>query len=245
MPINDMRGPMTGFPHLAQPDAGGLAAQYWNARRPRFCPLCLIDRPTWLSLWELVFYTDCHRHAVKLVDTCSSCRRPLNWRRAELLQCSCGSALSCEVGEQSSPEALKVAGELACAWRDGVLVDPPSGLRVEDVLHRTWFLGAYGARLSNRALKLSNLFDVNVARAVATASVLPGAGSPAPLVAWLDQVAARYGDPQSSRLSKRFGAFYKELFDPRWGMLSATCGPALSSMWGTDGQASSLLAIAD
>ncbi len=213
-----LRGPMTGHRHLARPDVGGLPSQYWNARRPRFCPLCLTESPVWRSLWELVFYTECHLHEGTLLDECSACCRPLSWRRGELLRCACGTDLRLAVSEKSSPASLKVSSDVAGAWRDGTAPVEccAEGLTIEELLRRTWFLGAYGVRSSRRALKLSNLFDVGVARAIAEAAVLPEEGSPAPLFAWLDQVAGRYGSTQSLRLTKRFGAFYKELFDPRW-----------------------------
>ena len=215
-PAGALRGPIAGLGVLNAPDPAGPSARYWNTRRPRYCPCCLEEAPFWRSVWGLVFYTDCHRHATKLLDACSSCRRPLKWLRAELLQCSCGADLRCGASEQSPPDALKISGELARIWSDEVRGVPPGGFLVEELLHRTWFLGAYGSCLSSRALKLGNLFDVEVARAVAAASVLSEEDSTAPLIAWLEQVAVTYGDPTSSRLSKRFGAFYKELFDPRW-----------------------------
>jgi hypothetical protein len=213
-----LRGPMTGSPHLANADADGLPGQYWNARRPRCCPLCLTERAAWCSLWELVFYTECHKHETMLLDKCGSCHHPLRWRRRELLRCSCGADFRLSRSEPSSPAALSISSELAKAWGDGAARDGSEhgGLTIEELLHRTWFLGAYGLRSSRRALKLGNLFDVEFARAVAASAVLPAEDWLTALFALFDEVAGQYGSPQSLRLTKRFGAFYKELFDPRW-----------------------------
>jgi len=209
------RGPMTGHSHLARPDAGGLASRFWNNRRPRYCPQCLVEDQTWLSLWELVFVTECPRHRIELLDECVSCRRPLRWRRAELVRCACGAEFAGASGERSAPDALAVSSELARVWNEGSDEDGLSnGLSIEELLHRTWFLGAYASRSASRALKLGNLFDVRVARRIASAAHLPSEDWLPSLFSLLDQVAGHYGRSESMRLTERFGAMYKELFDP-------------------------------
>lgn len=210
------RGPITGYRHFARGDVGGLPSRYWNNRRPRYCPECLSENPTWLSLWELVFVTECPRHRIQLLDSCSACARPLRWRRPELLRCSCGASLVDTQGVASAPEPLKVSCDLDRAWNGGrpSRLDQDGVMSVEELLQRTWFLGAYASRSARRALKLANLFDVCSARRIASAAYLPLEDGPLPLFALLDQVAGHYGNATSMRLTSRFGAMYKELFDP-------------------------------
>jgi len=132
------------------------------------------------------------------------------------LRCSCGAEFVDSKGAPSAPAAVLVSSELARAWNDGSDGDvlPKDGLSIEELMRRTWFLGAYASRSASRALKLANLFDVRVARQIASAAHLPSKDWPAALFTLLDHVAGHYGRSESMRLTKRFGAMYKELFDP-------------------------------
>ena len=215
---SELRGPMTGHRHLAHSDIRGLPSRYWNTLRPRCCQLCLAEAPVWRSLWELVFYTDCHLHKVELVDACSSCQRPLRWKRDDLLRCTCGAELVSASGIDSSPLALQKSSELARVWMEGAVsvVGDPDAMTVEEVLYRTWLIGAYGSQAARKAQKLGNLYDVAFAREIAKAAVLPTGDWPLSLFAWLDQVADHYGSVRSLRITRRFGRLYKALFDPKW-----------------------------
>ena len=68
----------------------------WNIKQARFCPHCLLEDDTWHASWELIFYDACHRHQVWMIDTCTSCKQPISWKRSHLVRCVCGADLRCE-----------------------------------------------------------------------------------------------------------------------------------------------------
>lgn len=218
VPGKPARGPVVGHPHLACADVGGLPVRYWNTGRPRYCPCCLSEQAVWRSLWELVFYTDCHVHGVELIDECQACKRPLRWKRRELERCDCGANLAEAIWSTSSVPVRRVARELAQAWGDGAESKPAQEGQwtTEELLYRIWLIGAYGAQSANRALKLGQLSEVAVARRIAVAATLPTQDTEDGWFAWFEAVAGRYGSLESFRLTRRFGALYKTLFDPRW-----------------------------
>lgn len=214
-----LRGPISGLGVLNKPDPGGLSMRYWNTRRPRYCPLCLDEAPFWRSAWTLVFYVACHHHHVALVDDCESCGRPLRSTRSSLLQCSCGRDLRRRLPREASPAAIATSSALASAWCDGEVPENASveGPDVAGLLYRVWLLGAYGSQTADRAQKLSNLHAVTRATVIVEAAAKVTFDWPTGYFAFLDEVADRYGDPASSRLGNRFGAFYKELFGRKAG----------------------------
>jgi len=63
-----------------------LNQQYWNGRRPRYCPSCLAATPYWRALWDITLVTACPIHCVELCDSCSRCNHPLSWKRARLTE---------------------------------------------------------------------------------------------------------------------------------------------------------------
>lgn len=58
------------------------------------CPDCLAEDGYCQALWELRYYTVCHRHRRLMVSHCGACGEPLTPRRPALLRCgSCDSDL--------------------------------------------------------------------------------------------------------------------------------------------------------
>lgn len=214
-----LRGPIAGLRNFASPDQGQLAARYWNTRRPRYCPHCLVVQPIWLSLWQLVFYVACHVHRTALIDRCQGCKAPLQWSRGSLLSCACGAELVQVEAMSASASDLATSVEIAHAWQNGVtanhrLEEIP---KIEHVLHRIWLLGSYRAQVARRAQKLFDLDQLPQAQRIVEAAADTLSDWPMEFFNLLDQVAARSGRGDSTRLTERFGAFYQELFDPKRG----------------------------
>lgn len=149
----------------------------WNARRGRFCPHCLVEDDSWRACWELTFYDACHEHQVWMVDACSSCTKPLSWKRTELLRCDCGSDLRCEVAREAPAEVCALSkalhqklhereDELVPSWLEpmtleqlhrlirfvGIRLDPNAAARSITVanlsdLQRSWPISSYAASI--------------------------------------------------------------------------------------------------
>lgn len=212
-----LRGPITGLREMSSPNLGDLPLRYWNTRRPRYCPHCLEERPVWPSLWQLVFYVACHVHGTAMAETCPRCERPVRWIRGALTECGCGASL-CEARAQpASAFALHLSRQLASQWGHGSHESTGSAGtgHVEDLLHRTWLLGAYRLGLTRKAQKLANLHCVDFASRVVGAAASVVESWPDGFFALLDDVAAKYGRRDTPRLTDRFGGLYKELFASR------------------------------
>lgn len=209
-----LRGPIAGLGPLNSPDPAGLSARYWNTRRPRYCPHCLDEAPYWRSAWGLVFYVACHQHGVAMVDDCCVCGHPLRWVRRSLLECTCGADLRGRPPQVASAHAIAASSALAAAWREGrtACAIETGGVDVEGLLYRTWLLGSYRSQSAERAQKLAGLYAMPQAVRIVEAAAEVLASGRSGHFTFLDQVAARYGAPTSTRLAGRFGAFYKELF---------------------------------
>jgi hypothetical protein len=213
-PPATLRGPIAGLGALNAVDRIGPSARYWNTRRPRYCRHCLEEAPYWRSVWGLVFCVACHRHEVALVDDCRDCGHPLRWVRCRLLQCACGADLRDRTPQAASAPAIAASCALAAAWCDGGAPSEPATGNggVEGLLYRTWLLGSYRSQAAERPQKLAGLYAMPQAVRIVEAAADVVSNGKAGYFDFLDQVAARYGDPASTRLAGRFGAFYKELF---------------------------------
>lgn len=151
----------------------------WNARRGRFCPHCLVEDDSWRACWELTFYDACHEHQVWMVDTCSSCSKPLSWKRTERVRCECGSDLRIEVAREAPTEVCALSkalyqklhecpGELVPSWLEpmaleelhrlirylGIRLDPNAAARSITVanlsrLEASWPISSFAASILN------------------------------------------------------------------------------------------------
>jgi hypothetical protein len=60
---------------------------------PRLCPHCVRERE-YIPCWcDLSVVDGCPTHRVRLLEACTTCRKPLAWQRRGLLKCSCGAAV--------------------------------------------------------------------------------------------------------------------------------------------------------
>jgi hypothetical protein len=104
-----LRGPVTRFPHLNTSDQGGLEQQFWNGRRPRYCPACLASSPFWRALWDIGLLSACPKHRVGLLDSCGNCQKPLSWKRSHLICCDCGASLATMPSLRASSSCVAVS----------------------------------------------------------------------------------------------------------------------------------------
>jgi hypothetical protein len=210
------RGPIGGMGALNGADRCGLGSRYWNTRRPRYCPACLGDRPIWKAQWMLSFCVACDIHGTALIDSCRACSRPLSWNRSSLTSCRCGADLRSALAEKASENIMGAACRFARAWEhqveqeDGEL---PGG-RLTGFLDRIWLFGGYALNAGSRPQKVSNLHQVAQASQMVEAAGGVEAGWPDGLYRLLSHVENTFGNHESSRLSARFGGFYKQLFHP-------------------------------
>ena len=65
-----------------------LPRELVNQSTRRACPLCLEEEPYHRALWDVSVLTVCPTHAVRLLDKCHVCKRPLTWRVGPLTHCS-------------------------------------------------------------------------------------------------------------------------------------------------------------
>jgi hypothetical protein len=79
------------------------------------CPDCVVEKGYASRLWEVAWYTVCHRHERRLLTRCPECQTPLSAQRGRLLRCrKCDADLTQpRLSAPVSPTALKVAQVLA------------------------------------------------------------------------------------------------------------------------------------
>lgn len=140
----------------AQADKVGRS---WNRQQARWCVHCLGELPIWQASWELLFHDACPRHAVWLVDRCSSCGSQVRWNRQHLLRCPCGADLRAEVS-RACPDsvarlsAILAASLLAKPLDDAFEIPVLRGMSVVDIQRLIRFLGSYlDPAAGNRPLK--------------------------------------------------------------------------------------------
>lgn len=81
------------------------------------CPDCVAEDGYCRALWELRYYTVCHRHRKLMVSHCGACGVHLSVQRPAILRCgSCGSNLRTESKPiPALPESWAISGVLANA----------------------------------------------------------------------------------------------------------------------------------
>lgn len=77
------------------------------------CPKCIARGDVSRCVWELCQYDVCDRHGLRLVDTCSACRRPLSWLQLSADQCACGFHLAQLEAKTGSVERRRLCRILA------------------------------------------------------------------------------------------------------------------------------------
>lgn len=85
----------------------GLSDYFVQADKTRFCPQCVKESGIWRLEWEHAFYSACHYHHIKILDSCASCRKNISWKRGRLSYCQCGADLTTVTSVPA--EAIEVA----------------------------------------------------------------------------------------------------------------------------------------
>ncbi|MGN8134614.1 TniQ family protein [Paraburkholderia sp. 22099] len=217
--LDKLRGAVTRFRNLKMTDPGGLGQQYWNGRRPRYCPVCLADNSYWRALWDITLVTACPFHAVELCDSCSSCNRPLSWKRARLAVCDCGASLGDRSVVPAQPGCVAVSGYISSLLgttpRGGIsaIQAPLDRLRLADFLAVSIFLGGYAQNDVRKPTKIADLHDVSIAVSFARAAGDALEAWPSGYRALLRRLVSKDGGQASSnRLAEWFGYFYTALY---------------------------------
>ncbi|MFM0428437.1 TniQ family protein [Paraburkholderia aspalathi] len=217
--LSKLRGAVTRFRNLKMTDPGGLDQQYWNGRRPRYCPACLAANSYWRALWDITLVTACPIHCVELCDSCSKCDHPLSWKRARLAACDCGAYLGDRSVVPAQPECVAVSRYISSLLettpRGGIpaIQEPLDRLRLADLLAVCIFLGGYAQNDVRKPTKIADLHDVSIATSFARAAGDALEAWPSGYRTLLRHLVSKDGGQASSnRLAEWFGYFYTALY---------------------------------
>ncbi|MBW8469728.1 MAG: TniQ family protein [Thiobacillus sp.] len=83
------------LPYLAEREVNGQAYRGHLNMRTRVCPECLQadKKPHIRAAWDSPVILICELHRKILLDSCTSCKQPLTYRRGWVSQCCCGAQL--------------------------------------------------------------------------------------------------------------------------------------------------------
>ncbi|MGN3961778.1 TniQ family protein [Burkholderia gladioli] len=217
--LQPLRGQVSYFRHLKTADQGGLNMKYWNGRRPRYCPECLVEKSYWRAAWDLTLMVACPIHRARLRDSCPGCHRSLSWKRSQISACNCGRSLADALSEGADNAAIIVSAYVSSALRD--MTAPNESLHQPDVcllvlpdlLSLLILLGGYASGNGGKPTKIANLDDVSVATVVASAAGRALIDWPLGFHELLRKVGRNGGPDEScARLTSRFGYFYTALY---------------------------------
>lgn len=125
-----------GLGHLAEPSAPHADIWATDRRfvksswprlirypRPKVCTACLLAKPYYRRVWDLLPFTVCPFHETLLLDRCPRCSRALGWNRKAVARCLCRYDLR-------EAEGISVDKEMTVAFarQDYALVESQSAL---------------------------------------------------------------------------------------------------------------------
>lgn len=137
----------TSDPTRFQFTGHSLPREFFRLTHRRYCPECLREHGFHWMAWDLAVVAVCPWHAIRLVDGCPACNKPLSWQAGTLSRCprrGCGADLLA-VLEQPVP-AAEVAGT---AMTIDALADAPPlgagppGLSGGELVRLAFQLGAF------------------------------------------------------------------------------------------------------
>lgn len=183
----------------------------WNIRYARFCPACLRDSDQWPAEWELCYYDACMRHQIWMVDRCSSCSKPISWKRNHRLRCSCGSDFRLEVESDAPSDVVALSSALSLKIRgrhdEHGMAPPLRGLSVDQSQRLIRFFGAHLDPAGTRKnLKVQNVARMDVSWPITSVAAAVLADWPIALHARLSAIQQESADVKQglSRTFKRF-----------------------------------------
>lgn len=126
-------------------------ANFMDARHTKICPPCLEEAAFARGEWSLTFYRSCATHAIRMIDSCPRCRRPLKRTRRRIQACDCGQSLIA-LETESAPAALRLVSRLLLRHRLDIsdfaalgmrlhVADRLQGLSLDGLCKTLWFLG--------------------------------------------------------------------------------------------------------
>ena len=188
----------------------------WNIHRRRYCPDCLGDKSYWRAAWSISLVTVCTRHKIRLLDTCPSCGRGLDWRDPRLNCCGgCGARLARTATEKAEPEAMWLAKELErrmAGRRDG-LAAGCRDLSLESFYDLALCLGARGTNVQSRkTMKIARFGLVENAHPVAMAAARVLLHWPRGFHRFVSDIRNRRADQPGWRLARALGPLYRDFY---------------------------------
>jgi hypothetical protein len=199
---------------LGQP----LSLAYMSLRDPKICPYCIDELGYIPACWDLVSYTICHVHNMRLLSECPHCNQKLKWLRPGVLQCHCGQSLKAEPSEAKVYRTAELHRVMDAVLRKVRLAntDSSSGMPFEaltmmslntllGVLHA---LGAHKIHLENGTTWVKALIDPE-AELEAASDILAEWPNGFLRLLEMDMRAAK---KQSTSLRLRHGPLYSKLF---------------------------------
>lgn len=126
-------------------------ANFIDARHTKICPRCLEETAFVRGEWSLTFYRTCAIHAVRMIDGCPRCRRPLKRTRRRIQVCDCGQSLT-TLETEAAPAALRLVsrlllrhpldvGDFAALDMRLHVADRLQALSLDGLCKTLWFLG--------------------------------------------------------------------------------------------------------
>ncbi len=202
-----------------------IGAHQLNYARPRICPGCLRDNPTWWAVWDLKLVSACPIHRCLLIDRCPSCRHKLTWHRRAVHECRCRQDLR-EVEPEKAEDPLVTIN--AAIWsaagirreaceaevKHANLLPDQVKLSLDATLRLIRFLGSVHENGRIRRKQIRPFAELDIATRI-------GIGATAMLMDWprsFKDTLRRMADeprngPSGLNFHKVFGNFYRHLFD--------------------------------
>lgn len=194
---------------------GRAAYRVWNNQTSRYCPECLRVHALWKQEWELAIMTVCSRHGRLLIDTCKKCGDALTWKRQRLFHCDCGAGLKHAEAENADKFSIELAKCIQAKHLNQMGEAEHLDLLTISQLHDlVIFIGAYArdAGSSGKRMKIARFSSLQTAHAITQSAAAVLMDWPSGLYKMLDELSTSEAMRSSTKLSVRFGPFYRYFF---------------------------------
>lgn len=116
-----------------------ISRSHLDPRGSKICPACISERGYVDIRWDVSLWAACPRHAVALIERCTSCGRKVTWRRRALNVCDCGSDFARQL-VAAPQEAVEFVEEMdrRFNWCDG-----EQRWELNDALEMVWLAATY------------------------------------------------------------------------------------------------------
>ncbi|TRW98575.1 TniQ family protein [Candidatus Methylobacter oryzae] len=143
----------------------GLTASDFNYSLMRWCPYCLRESAHLRGLWLLKVNSVCCRHAIRLVDRCTSCDNVQRLERVNFEQCDCGTWLADSQGvEKVHSFVVRVSGTVEASIEKRTALSGLPPLSLSEWLRLISYLGQFSETFQPaKPGKIANLYQVDTA----------------------------------------------------------------------------------